>query len=241
MNMKRMAVALFASILLAAPGAFAASKIKVGTFPIPLMVESENKGVFVDLAGEISKRVGQLFEISVMPPQRTVEDFLGGKLDVMFPALDVMFPPDKTPLKTKELIYVKEDFAFTKKGSPMLKSIGDLEGRTVGVTLGYPYVRELMDNAKIKFDKGNTDEANAQKLAAGRFDAFVVEEKSGLQAFKKTGTEGAIQYDPKTPLSRQDVYFAVGKGNPALAEKISRALAEMKSDGTFAKIMSRAK
>lgn len=239
MKMKAVVAGLFVAAL--AVGAWAAEPVKVGTFPIPLMVESSSKGVFVELAGEISKRVGQPFEISVLPPQRTVEDFLAGKLDVMFPALDVMFPAGQTPLKTKELIYVKEDFAFTKKGSPMLKSVGDLEGKNVGVTLGYPYVRELMENKKIKFDKGHSDEANAQKLAAGRFDAFVVEEKSGLQAFKKSGTEGEMQYDPKTPLSRQDVYFAVGKGSAGLDAKISKALSEMKADGTFAKIMSKAK
>ena len=227
------------ALLISVPST-AADKIKVGTFPIPLMVDDSKKGIFIELANEIAKRAGLEFEITVLPPQRTHEEFQDGKLDVIFPALDVNFPPDKKPLKSKEIIYIKRDFAFTKKGTPLLKSIADLEGKTVGLTLGYPYVKELTENKKIKFDVGPTDETNAQKLAAGRFAAFVVEEKSGLQAFKKASVADQIQYDPQSPLSKQEVYFALHKGAEAIEGKISKALAEMKTDGTFGKIMSKA-
>lgn len=229
-----------AALLFSVSLAQASSKIKVGTFPIPLMVEDAKKGIFIELANEMAKRAGVEIEIAVMPPQRIQEDFKTGKLDVMFPALDVLFSKEGQPLKTKEILYIKRDFAFTKKGSAMLKTIGDLEGKTVGLTQGYPYVKELTENKKIKFDAAQNDETNAQKLTSGRFDAFVVEERSGLQAFKKAGVADQIQYDANTPLSEQQVYFALKKGLNDLEGKLSKALADMKTDGTFSKIMSKA-
>lgn len=229
-----------AALLFSVSLAQASSKIKVGTFPIPLMVEDAKKGIFIELANEMAKRAGVEIEIAVMPPQRIQEDFKTGKLDVMFPALDVLFSKEGQPLKTKEILYIKRDFAFTKKGSAMLKTIADLEGKTVGLTQGYPYVKELTENKKIKFDVAQNDETNAQKLTSGRFDAFVVEERSGLQAFKKAGVADQIQYDANTPLSEQKVYFALKKGLNDLEGKLSKALADMKTDGTFSKIMSKA-
>lgn len=81
-----------------------------------------------------------------------------------------------------------------------------------------------------------------KKLGMGRIDAFVVEEKSGLKALKDSG-QSNIEYDPKTPLSKQDVYYACtdtpeGK---ALAGKISGALGQLQSNGRFGEIMSKAK
>ena len=74
------------------------------------------------------------------------------------------------------------------------------------------------------------------------YDAFVVEEKTGLQAFKDLKLIDKIQYDQATPLSKQDVYYAfpandIGK---MLAPKVSVAMNKMKADGTFGKIMSKA-
>ena len=211
------------------------------TFPIPLMVENEEKGVFIDLAKRIAKRAHIDIHINVLPPKRAINNFLKGDADALFPALDVNFPTGIKFAKTQELIYIKEDFVFTKKGNPMLITIQDLEEKKIGITLGYPYVFELTHNNLIKLETAITDEQNAIKLIKGRLDAFVVEEKSGLKAFKKTNLYKEMQYNPRIPLSRQDVYFAfqyTDDGNK-FAELFSNALKEMKKDGTFGKIMSK--
>jgi polar amino acid transport system substrate-binding protein len=80
-----------------------------------------------------------------------------------------------------------------------------------------------------------------KKLAAGRIDAFVVEEKSGLEALKKSG-ETSVTYDSSKPLSHQAVYFAFKNGpdGKSAADAFSKALGDMKKDGAFGKIMSQA-
>ncbi len=220
---------------------FGAERIKFGTFPIPLMVVDEQNGVFIELTKTIAQGSNLDIEFIIAPPKRTISDFLENKIEVLFPALDVSFPVGIKPIKSKELIYIKEDFVFTKKGNPMLKSLKDLKGKKIGITRGYPYARELTDNDQITVDVANSDELNVRKLMKGRIDAFVVEEKSGLKSFENEGIND-FQYDPDVPVSKQDVYYAFqnNENGKDLANILSKVLGLLKQDGTFNNIMKTA-
>ena len=83
------------------------------------------------------------------------------------------------------------------------------------------------------------DVANMKKLGQGQIDAFVVEERSGLEALSLSG-EKDITYDKEKPLSKQSVYFAF-QSTPEgelLAEKFTKAINEMKKDGSFDRILN---
>lgn len=236
--MKRGLIAVLALVMVFAASLGWAKTYKMGTYQIPLMVESKDKGVFIDLVKEVIGRTGEQFEIVVAPPKRTVASFHKGAIDGFFPCLDVLLQKDAAKSKP---IYVKADFAFTRSDTPIIKSISQLEGKKVGITVGYPYAKALISDKKIKLEGADNDVLNMKKLSKGRIDAFVVEEKTGVKALKESGAAN-IHYDKAAPLSKQDVYFvfqptAEGK---ALAAKFSKALADMRKDGTFQKIMSRA-
>ncbi len=231
-------IAYFASVLALAVSTQAAS-YKIAGYPIPLMIESSTSGLFVEIVQELIQRTGEDFEIVVFPAQRTVASFHAGEIDAFFPALDVLIEKEKA---ASEPMYVKCDFAFTRKGEPELKSIADLEGKKVGITAGYPYVKELTTNPKITLDIGPNDEANIRKLSAGRIDVFVVEEKTGVVALQQAGVDN-VTYPAGSPISQQNVYiaFQATDAGKAQAGKFSKALQEMKQDGSFGKIMERAK
>lgn len=212
---------------------------KIGSFPIPLMVENPETGVFIDLVKELAKRSDVKLEIIVEPTKRTISNFNKGSLAGFFPALDVSVPKK---VEASSEIYIKKDFAFVLKSKPVPKSIEDLEGKSIGLTSGYPYVNKITENPKITVDYASTDENNVKKLLVGRFDVFIVEEKSGLKALEKENALDQITYDPKSPLSEQKVYFAFqpdAEGRE-LAKKFSEALDAIKKDGTFSKIMKKA-
>lgn len=230
------------TILMVVSAGQAQEKITVLTFPIPAMVVDNEHGVFVELTREIAKRAKLDIEFSINPPKRSFGMFFDKKGDVIFPALDVNFPQGIAPIKSKEIVYVKVDYVFTKKGRPFLKTIQDLENKKIGVTLGYPYVNELMQNNLITLDTATSDDLNTKKLMMERIDAFVVEEKSGLNAFRNEHLEDRIQYDPNAPMSKQNVYYAF-QNTPAgseLEKRVSEVLATMKADGSFQAIMEKA-
>jgi polar amino acid transport system substrate-binding protein len=238
-DMRKVVVICSVIVFMIAVSPLMAASLRMGTYPIPKMVESEDRGVFIDLAREVAKRAGYVLDLEIAPPPRIVGDFSQGKFDGFFPALDVLLVFGAAAKSSP--VYTKQDFAFFRKEGAELRTIEDLEGKRVGITRGYPYAAELMSNRKILFDSADDDVTNMKKLASGRIDAFVVEERNGLEALKKSGGV-SVTYDATKPISRQAVYFAF-KSTPegkSAAEAFSRALGEMKKDGSLAKILSRA-
>lgn len=221
----------------AAQTAQAQQVIRLATFPIPLMVENENSGIFVELLQAIEARIPYRIELSVYPTKRTLHLFENNKVDGYFPALDVVI---NVPFQRSENIYEKEDFAFVKQGSDVPTSIASLNNKHIGLTSGYPYVAEIAEAAD-KVSYAVNDYANVLKLEAGRIDVFIGEEKSGLQAIKASHLDSII-YNPTNPLSEQDVYFAFQDSaqGKVYADHFSQALNELKQDGTFARLMAKA-
>lgn len=232
--MKRMLLAL----LLPAATALAESPLPVVTYPIPVHVESANSGLFIDLAKAAADEAGLPIRISVQPPPRAIQNFSSGSHAMLFPALDVLFPADATIVRSQEAIDCKEDFVFTRVGTPKLTSLEDLADHRVGITRGYPYAREVSDGKLFVVEPANSDEANLRKLVAGHIDAFILDEKTGVNALEATGLTEKVQYDRNRPVSRQEVYYAF-QDTPEgrqLAEKFSAALAVLKKDGRYQSI-----
>ncbi len=237
--MKLLAIYLgFTIFMVSALPIFSQQTIKIASFPIPLMVESPTQGIFVELTLEVAKRAGVPVTITVLPPVRTISEFESLSIDCIFPALDPTMPG---PVAKSSPIYNKVDYVFYLKDTP-LKALKDLEGKRVGLTRGYPYSKELTDNKRIIISYVDSDVANMKMLGAGRIDAFVVEEKSGLKALAQS-EQTNITYDPKQFLSSLAVYYAFHptEQGKILAEKFSKALQSMQSDGSFAALMAKAK
>ena len=231
----RLSCMLFLLICFDAHFAFAAKAVRIATFPIPLMVESDSKGVFVELTREIAKRCHVSVRIEVAPTAKTLLDFSTNKVDAFFPALEVYTPT--TAIRTAPF-YTKVDFIFSAKDKKWT-SLKDLEGKKVGLTFRYPYIKDLTQNKKIEFVFADDDVTNMKKLSEGKIDAFVVEEKSGLQALTLSGKTN-IHYDREKPLSKQDVFYAFQDNQQGkdLVEMFNRAIEAMRKDGTFDRLMN---
>ena len=207
-------------------------------YPIPVHVEGPDKGLFVELNKTLAESVGIEIRIDVMPPPRALLALSEGSHEALFPALDVLFPLDQLPPRTAEPIDCKEDFVFTRRGETRLRTLEDLRGKTVAITRGYPYAPEVTSSDLFEIEEGRTDEINLQKLIAGRVDAFVLDEKTGIEAIRRMGIADLVQYDPSVPVSRQEVYIAFRdtERGRALAVEFSNALAQLKHSGRYAQI-----
>jgi polar amino acid transport system substrate-binding protein len=213
----------------------ALAQIPVAGFPIPGHIESPVKGHFVELTLAIAREAQLAIDIQISPPPRAIESFMQGKSKVLFPALDVFFAAGHPIVRTKGSFNCKEDFVFTKKGQSAYKTLDDLKGKHVGLTQGYPYVKEVLERKDIAYETALSDEANVEKLMKGRLDAFVVEKASGTRAFQNVGAFDNMQVDFKKPVSQQDAYWAFQNNDEgrALAQKFDQALFKLYKQADF--------
>lgn len=224
---------VFTALILMSTCGFAKT-VELATFPIPLMVEDSERGLFVNLTKEIGKRTNKKIHISVYPTGKALLAFSGNKVQGIFPGLDVSIPKKSA---RSSAFYVKVDHIFFKKGQT-LESVKDLEGKKVGLTFRYPYSKELLLNKKIKFEFAADDVLNMRKLAQGQIDAFIVEERSGLKALQLSG-EKDILFNKEKPIAQQEVFYAFQNDEEGkeLAEIFTKTIEAMKKDGSLQRLL----
>tara|TARA_Y100000780_G_C13696051_1_gene422836 strand:- start:41537 stop:42238 length:702 start_codon:yes stop_codon:yes gene_type:complete len=203
-----------------------AEEVSLVTFKIPLFIKSKTEGKFIELSNEVAKRAGLKFNFEIYPPKLTMYQYNHKKAQCFFPVVSEYIPNSTPRSKT---IFEKKNFVFTRDKAQKL-SIRDLEGKRVGLTLGYGYSDQLTSNKKIEFEYTNTDTNNVKKLINKRIDYFVIEERSGLKAISKHG-KGKVFYHKDFPLTRQKVFYSCH--NKAHIEKINKAIESMIEDGTL--------
>lgn len=213
--------------------------IRVVSFPIPLMVENNKQGLFIDLVHAIERHINRPIIIEVWPTPRAVQAFESGAFDMIFPGVDTLFQNPDSILASNELLYIKKNHVFTLKNRAVITHINELKGLTLGLTRSYPYSKAITTHPEIHRVYVDTDEQNAQMLVRKRTHAFIVEQASGLRAFDITQLRDQVHYSKTHPISVEDVYFAFHRTNTGqkLEELISKALLSLKQSGQFKKIM----
>jgi polar amino acid transport system substrate-binding protein len=216
-------------------GSVEAKVASLVTFPIPLLVENKDKGLFIDLTREISAHVKTKFKIQVLTSNKAKLAFFNGKAEGYFPGLDNSIPKDA--VKTVSF-YVRTNYIFYRETKPF-KFIKDLYGKNVGLTFRYHYPSVIQDNPKIKFSYSDDDVTNMKKLAAGDIDAFIAEERSGLRALEVSKAKG-VAYAKESPVSNQDCYFAFKNDQEGreLQKEFNVALEKMKADGSLQRVLN---
>ncbi len=221
-------------VLLPAPGAIAKEKVTLAAVYIPLMIEQDGTGLFIDMTYEIGRRAGIDFDISVVPARRSVNMYKRGKVDGSFP----MTPNEPGILGTRtDAFYIRRNYAFVRKGNIVPTKMKDLEGLSVIITRQYDYTAELLTNKRIDIVPGVSDVSNMMMLSRKRADAFIVEARSGLEAMRQAGVSN-VTYDPDHPVASMDAFyvFQPGKRGNELAARVSKALQDMIKDGTYKRI-----
>jgi polar amino acid transport system substrate-binding protein len=121
---------------------------------------------------------------------------------------------------SKEPISHQEFVFFHRVDHPMeWKTKADLAGKVIGLTSGYLYsdlFNDMRNDSRFQFQEASTDEANFEKLLAGRIDIFPMEQNVGLAILKAKFTPRQIDqlmYDNK-PLSTFEPYVFLSKKDP---------------------------
>ena len=214
--------------------------IRIGTsggyFPFTFVENDVLQGFEIDVWNEIGERLDYDVE------------FVTSKFSGLFGMLDT----DRIDSISNQIAITeerKEKYIFTtpyvydgaqlvvKTGNDSIKSLEDLKGKKVGVSLGSNYeqiIREFDVNNEIEiitYDGG----AMEQEVALGRIDAFLMDKLSSVELIKKTGLDLQLAGDP-VAFNENAFPFVKNEKNEELIEKINTTIEEMRADGTLSEI-----
>lgn len=165
-----------------------------------------------------------------------------GKFDAIFGAMNI------TPARQQQVDFTDPYYANTAsvvtvkdKAEPLAKG---LEGKTVGVQSGTTLAQYLQDTYgnKVTVNTYASEQSAFLDLTSGRIDA-VMGDTPLIKDWVKKNNNGNYVIVGK-PISAEKYFgkgygIAVKKGNTTLLQALNKALAEIKANGTYAKIVQK--
>ena len=213
------------------------------TFPPYEMLADDGsfEGIDVEVAGAIAEKLGLELQIDDMSFDAALLAVQGDS-----PKADIVMA-GVTVTEDRQLVMNFSDSYATgiqvvivKEGSD-IKSIDDLEGKKIGTqmgTTGYIYCSDTPENGGygeenvIAYDSGITA---VQALVNGQVDCVVIDNEPA-QAYVKANAGLSIL---DTEFTNEDSAIGMNKGNACLLAAVNAAMAELKADGTFQKIVDK--
>ncbi len=197
-------------------------------------------GIDVEMMNAVAKKLGMTLKIEDMAFDSIITAVTSAKADVGAAAMTVTEDRKKnidfsdTYATSKQVIIVN-----TKNNPKKIAGANDIEGATIGVQLGTTgdiYVSDYEgDDAGTKIERYNKISDAFLSLEQGKIDCIVVDEQS---AIKQSSGQSKLKI-LKEEFTNEDYATVVKKGNTELLNKINKALAELKADGTLDAIIAK--
>lgn len=205
-----------------------------GQYPPFNFVDDKNQltGFDVEIGQAVAKRIG----IKAVPLSTAWDGIIAGLLANKYELICGSMAITEERLKSIDFsdpYYRSGAQLFVKKGAA-IKSVADLAGKKVGVTLGTTYekwVRENISGADVRTYKGVPD--MILEVNYGRIDGFITDKIVGALAIKQKGVPIALAGDL---LYEEKMGIALRQNNPDLKAAMNEALTAIKDDGTYEKI-----
>lgn len=216
-----------------------AGEIKIamtGQYPPFNFVNDKNEVVGFDasIGSEIARRLGVKGTIVTTAWDGIIAGLLAGKFDTIVGSMTI------TPEREKAVDFVGPYYhagrgVFVAESSTV-KTLDELKGKTLGVTLGETHEKWVRAQGgwDIRTYKGLPE--LFLELKAGRVDAIVVDNIPVAVAIKETGEKVRQLDTPDIEGGSVAIGIAIRKNNPELKAAMQKALDEMMSDGTYEKI-----
>ena len=214
----------------------AATEVKVGMsgryYPFTFVEQDKLQGFEVDLWDEIGKRNDYKVEYVTANFSGLFGLLETGRIDTISNQITMTDARKNRYLFANP--YVVDGAQITvRKGNTDIKSIKDLEGKTVAVNLGSNFEQLLKSHDKDgKIIIKTYDTGIEHDVALGRVDAFVMDRLSALELIKKTGLPLELAGKPFATIENAWPFVDNEKGN-RLQGEVNQTLAAMRTDGTL--------
>ena len=204
-----------------------------GAYPPFNFVNDANEVVGFDpaIGTEIAKRMELEVKIITTAWDGIIGGLLANKYDAIVGSMTITEERDKV-VDFVGPYYATKRAIFTKEGSD-IKSVKQLDGATLGVTLGETHEQWAREAGyKIRTYKGLPE--LLMELDNGRVDAIVNDRIAAMLAIKENGYKMVELPDLETEAFGAGI--AIREGNPELKAAMQKALDDMMADGTYLKI-----
>lgn len=238
--------ALLALCLWALAGAAGAQAVRLVTGhypPYEYEEDGEVKGMVVEIVREAFRRAGRPVRIEVMPWARALQEAQSGRADGLFAAV-------KTPERERQLAYTREPLvplvvSMFVRADASIRFGGDLaplSGLRFGVvnrfSNGAAFDGAAASGRLPLVEAANATEHNIRKLLAGRIDVMVNNRYGARYFLRRLGAQDQVR-ELRPPLDESPSYLAFSRqrDDPVLRAALDGALAAMKADGSFQRIV----
>lgn len=210
----------------------------------------EVTGVLVETIREAVRRTGHSVEFKIYPWKRVLREVAVGNADAAFNA--GVTDDRKAWAHYGSTVLIDETYVFfALKPMEMSRTLEEAAGLRVGIQLGYYYGRRfdrMLDNPPFRsLEVAQTIPRNLRLLEANRTDVFIGDLLPTLHYLNAMGLKDRIhivrERESGLPLvvSRSPTHVAFSKKRvgPDYARKFDEALASVKADDTFDRILNR--
>lgn len=197
-----------------------------------------------DLVVEAMKRAGHTVEVTIMPWNRALELTQAGDYDVL---PSTWYNEERNArLKFSEPYAINRVVFVHHVERPFdFQSLNDLKGKVVGIQIGATYDKEFSASDLFRRELVSEPLLNLKKVAAGRIDLTLDDELVTKYNINTKVPELLSQLAlTKGALSEDKLYVTFSRKRPdadKLAADFNKALADMKADGTYDKLLAKHK
>jgi polar amino acid transport system substrate-binding protein len=188
-------------------------------------------GFDVELMEAIAEKMGRTAEFQDTSFETIFRDVAQGKFEAVISAATITEEREKA-VDFSNPYYLSEQAVLVKEGSS-IKSLEELEGKTVGVqqgTTGQELAKEKSGASEVRPYPEGPDAVNA--LKSGTVEAVVIDAPVAQNAVEKSG---GVEIAEKVP-TEEEYGIAVAQGEEEFLEEINEGLKEVEEDGTYTKI-----
>ncbi len=196
--------------------------------------DGQPRGLAPELVKAVFAAEGIEIVFRTLPFARCMHDAKSGKLAGCFNATITeenryQYHWHDTPMFEEDLAI----FALASEPQRDLK-LTSLEGKRVGITLGYTYPTDFMENPRITRFQSKSDAQILEMLVRGRVDYILMNGMPGYLKIQQKQLTGKVVKVGK--LSTDGFWLAFSRNAPqgeALAKRFEQGLQKIKNNGTY--------
>lgn len=227
-----MAQLLFPALSSAQP---AGCTVIVGPTPDPELTEANLQWTL--LVVRKLKESGEQCDVHIIDAwARANKMFSDGDADVLFP--EIVDDPTQPGITGIPVALTYGFVVFTLNSHPIIDSVDELAGQTVGLIRGRYYPETLTDHPDITINYGNSLEQNFRLLNHGRIDATVEYLSDGVLLLGQMDLENQVHYGAEFGSNQLAYRFQGTPAGEELRRRFDWAIQVLKADGTYTSVFT---